>query len=50
LTYFDLFQSYPIVKTSSKRDSFLKLSETSEIQIISNEDLENTLKDYKNIY
>lgn len=38
LSYFDLFDSYPIVKSSSKRDVFLKKSSWSEIEIISNED------------
>lgn len=38
LSYFDLFSLYPIVKTSSKRDVFLKKTSDSEIEIISNEE------------
>lgn len=48
LTYFDLFQHYPIIKASSKRDSFVKFSQNGEIQVIQNDMLhdcigENTL-------
>lgn len=48
LTYFDLFHQYPIIKASSKRDSFIKLSKNDEIQIMENEVLKNMLLD-KNI-
>lgn len=41
--YFDLFQSYPIIKTSSKRDSFVKLSKESEIEIYENEKISGIL-------
>jgi len=41
ISYFDLFNTYPICKPSSKRDSFIKKSETSKIEIIQNTDLEN---------
>lgn len=50
LTYFDLFENYPIIKTSSKRDSFVKMTSESEIEIIQNEDLKEKLKDTKTIY
>jgi hypothetical protein len=50
LTYFDLFENYPIIKTSSKRDSFVKMTSKSEIEIIQNEDLKEKLKDTKTIY
>ncbi len=43
LSFFDLFNNYPIVKTSSKRDCFLKKDLDSEIEIISNVDLLNYL-------
>jgi len=36
LNYFDLFNKYPIVKSSSKRDCFFKKSQDSEIEIIEN--------------
>jgi hypothetical protein len=48
LSFFDLFNNYPIVKTSSRRDCFIKKDETSEIEIIKNEDLKQYLKE-KNI-
>lgn len=44
ISYFDLFSSYPIIKASSKRDSFFKFSKEDEIEIISNELLESKLK------
>lgn len=50
LTYFDLFENYPIIKTSSKRDSFVKMIKESEIEIIQNEALPNKLQDIKTIY
>ena len=36
LSYFDLFDSYPIIKQSSKRDVFMKKSIEGEIEILSN--------------
>ncbi len=39
ISFFDLFNTYPIVKSSSKRDSFFKKSKSSEIEIIKNDDL-----------
>ncbi len=50
LTYFDLFENYPIIKTSSKRDSFVKISAESEIEIIQNEDRKEKLKGIKTVY
>jgi len=41
LSYFDLFDTYPIIKTSSKRDVFIKESRLSEIKIIKNEEIKN---------
>jgi hypothetical protein len=43
ISYFDLFKSYPIIKSSSKMDCFVKLNENSAIEIISNENLINIL-------
>lgn len=45
LSFFDLYTSYPIVKSSSKRDCFLQKSSTSIIEIISNDDLNMYLKE-----
>lgn len=39
LTYFDLFSKYPIIKTSSKRDSFVQWNKHDEISIIPNDEL-----------
>lgn len=50
LTYFDLFENYPIIKTSSKRDSFVKFDKNSEIEVLQNEELPSKLKDVKTIY
>lgn len=43
ITFFDLYDNYPIFKRSSKKDSFLKLSKNSEIEIILNDELEYKL-------
>ena len=45
ISYFELFYYYPIVKSSSKRDCFLKKDIKSEIEIIKNEDLINYFKE-----
>jgi tRNA A37 threonylcarbamoyladenosine modification protein TsaB len=49
LNFFDLFNNYPIVKSSSKRDSFFQKDKDSQIEIINNDDLikylqENNIK------
>lgn len=36
ITYFDLFDDFPIIKTSSKRDVFCKMSQNSDIEVIPN--------------
>ena len=52
LSFFDLFTDYPIVKTSSKRDCFLKKDKNSKIEITPNWELEIYLKEnnIKKIY
>jgi hypothetical protein len=45
-----LFPSFPIIKSSSKRDSFLKISKDSSPEIISNEDLNIRLLWVNKIY
>ncbi|MGE4443771.1 MAG: hypothetical protein AB7E37_02115 [Candidatus Altimarinota bacterium] len=50
LTYFDLFENYPIIKTSSKRDGFVKMAKESEIEVIQNEDLVKKLENIQTIY
>jgi tRNA A37 threonylcarbamoyladenosine modification protein TsaB len=44
VSYFDLFDNYPIIKSSSKRDSFFKKSSLSNIEIIYNNELESLLQ------
>lgn len=48
INYFQLFQNYPIIKTSSKRDCFVKIDKKSEIKIIPNIEIIELLKE-KNI-
>ena len=43
LSYFDLFLSYPIIKSSSKRDCFVQKSQWDEIEIILNNELDEYL-------
>lgn len=43
--YFDLFDTYPIVKTSSKRDVFLKPTADGEVIILQNEELRKYLQE-----
>lgn len=50
INYFELFKNYPIIKTSSKRDSFFKESENKEIENITNEELEKRLENTETIY
>lgn len=38
ISFFDLFNVYPIVKASSKRDLFVKYSKTSNIEVVKNEE------------
>lgn len=48
ISYFELFKNFPIIKASSKRDSFFQLSTNEKIEIIENESLA-ALLDKKNI-
>ncbi len=47
LSYFDLFDNYPIIKTSSKKDSFIKIDKNSPIKIIWNKNLKQELEKNK---
>ena len=38
LSFFDLFENYPIIKSSSRRDLFVKYKKSDKIQIVKNED------------
>ncbi len=45
IDFFSLFQNYPIIKSSSKRDLFVKYTKSDKINIVKNEDfLEYTKK------
>ncbi len=44
LSFFDLYKNYPIIKASSKRDCFIKKSYNSEVEILSNDEIENFLQ------
>lgn len=52
INFFDLFDNYPIIKKSSKRDSFIKFNKNSDIRIMNNEDIKNFIVDnnIKSIY
>lgn len=43
ITFFDLYDTFPIVKRSSKRDSFVKFEFNGEISTIYNDELEEKL-------
>lgn len=49
ISFFDLFEKYPIIKSSSKRDSFIKFEKNSEIKILENEKIKDFLEK-NNIY
>lgn len=48
ISYFDLFDDFPIIKSSSKRDSFFKKDKNSDIEIWENEKIKKFLEE-KNI-
>ncbi len=52
INYFQLYDSYPIVKCSSKRDVFIKKCPESNIEIISNQDCISYIQNHniKKIY
>jgi len=43
LSFFDLFENYPIIKSSSKRDLFVKYKKSDKIEIVKNDDFLNNL-------
>lgn len=45
ISYFDLFDDFPIIKSSSKRDSFFKKDKNSEIEIWGNEKIKKFLEE-----
>ena len=44
LSFFDLYNNFPILKSSSKRDCFLQLEKKSNIEIINNELIKELLE------
>jgi hypothetical protein len=47
VNYFELFNNYPIIKSSSRRDHFVKINNNSDIEIIENELLKKQLNNDK---
>lgn len=45
VSFFELYNTYPIVKASSKRDVFIKKTESSPIEIMQNEEVIQYLKE-----
>lgn len=45
LSFFELYDTYPIVKASSKRDVFIKKTKSSPIEIMQNEEVLQYLKE-----
>lgn len=52
INYFDQFDNYPIIKTSSRRDSFVQKSNSENIEIIPNPEINDYLEqnNIKKIY
>lgn len=50
LSYFDLFENRPIIKASSKRDSFIQLEDNQEITTMQNKEIHEVLIDISKIY
>lgn len=52
ISFFDLLDSYPFIKSSSKRDLFVKKSKSDKIEIVKNDDFIAYLKenDIKKVY
>lgn len=50
LSFFDLFENYPIIKSSSRRDLFVKYKKSDKILIVKNDDFINSIKDNKIVY
>ena len=42
VNFFDMYSDYPIVKSSSKRDLFVKYNESAIIEVVKNEDFEKS--------
>jgi len=39
ISFFDMYKDYPIIKSSSKRDSFFQKNKTSKIEVIKNDEI-----------
>lgn len=50
LSFFDLYESFPIVKQSSRRDLFVKIKKDSPIEVLTNDDFIVTLKERTRIF
>jgi len=43
INFFDLFENYPIIKSSSRRDLFVKYKKSDKIEIVKNDDFIKTI-------
>lgn len=50
LSYFDLFTTYPIIKSSSRRDCFVQFDNNGEIKIFFNSDIQNYIDENNTKY
>ncbi len=50
LSFFDLFENYPIIKNSSRRDLFVKYQKSDIIQVVKNENFKFSWKIYWDIW
>jgi len=44
ISYFELFDQYPIIKASSKRDSFIQKNHNSSIEVLQNDSVNEYLE------
>jgi hypothetical protein len=45
VNFFDMYDQYPVVKSSSKRDLFVKYQKSATIQVVTNIDFESSCED-----
>ncbi len=50
LSFFDLFESYPIIKNSSRRDLFVKYQKPANIEVVKNENFKFCWEVYWDIW
>lgn len=50
LNFFDLYNNYPIIKASSKRDLFVKSEKSATIEVVTNSDFEERYRQWHVLY